>query len=163
MAKALSVSRFSDTSRADELLALAHSAFGALDIDPPSGVLKETAEDFSARLRSETCFVIENDGRIIANVFCIQQGDAFYLGRLAVEPAWRRRGLASALVVAAKAEARRLGAKRMTLKVRNTLASNVALFRRHGFAIVAEDTHAGYTTPTQYAMELVLNLLDRQI
>ena len=119
-------------------------------------MLKETVADFVTRLRSETCFVIEQDGRIVASVFCIPQGDALYIGRLAVAPEFWRRGLASALVEAAKAEARRLGARRMTLRVRISLADNVALFERHGFAIVAEDTHAGYSAPTQYAMELAL-------
>jgi len=152
----LDVRRFSDVSRADELLALAHAAFGALDIDPPSSVLKETAADFAARLTSETCFVIERDGRIIASVFCIPQGDALYIGRLAVMPEWRRKGIASALIEAAKAEACRVGAMSITLKARISLASNVALFRRHGFAIVAEETHAGYPAPTSYAMELPL-------
>ena len=90
--------RFADASRAGELLALAHAAFGDLPIDPPSSVLKETAADFAARLTSETCFVVEHDGRLIASVFCVPQGDALYIGRLAVAPAWRRRGVASALI-----------------------------------------------------------------
>jgi ribosomal protein S18 acetylase RimI-like enzyme len=151
------VQHFTDAARAAELLALAHGAFGELPIDPPSSVLKETAEDFAARLKSETCLAIEDNGRIVASVFCIRQDDALYIGRLAVAPDRRRRGLASALVDAAKAEARRIGARRMTLKARIALASNVALFRRHGFVIVAEETHAGFAAPTSYAMELALS------
>ena len=96
------------------------------------------------------------DGKLVASIFCAMNGDALYVGRLAVAPAYRRRGVASALVDAAKAEARRLGAKRITLGARIALPGNVALFRRHGFMIVRETCHPGFTTPTSYDMELAL-------
>ena len=150
------VRRCTELSRAGEIHAFTQAVFGALDIDPPSGVLKETAADFAERLRQETCFVVEQEGRLIASVFCAPDGDALYIGRLAVHPDWRRRGVANALVEAAKAEARRIGATRMTLGCRIVLTSNLALFRRHGFVIVRETCHAGFTTPTSYDMELVL-------
>ena len=81
------------------------------------------------------------------------QQDALYIGRLAVAPEWRRRGVASALIEAAKDEARRIGAARITLKARIALDSNIALFRRHGFVITGEETHEGFSAPTSYAME----------
>lgn len=150
------VSRLTDAARAGALLAFTHAAFCDLSIDPPSSVLKETVADFAARLAADTCFVIEADGAFIGSVFCTRKGDAFYIGRLAVRADFRRRGIASALVEAAKAEARRIGATRMTLGARIALTSNIALFRRHGFEVVAETCHAGFTTPTSYDMELKL-------
>ena len=150
------VRRCADASRAGELLAFTHAVFGALVIDPPSGVLKETESDFARRLTDNACFIVEADGCLIGCIFCAKDGDALYIGRLAVVPEWRRRGVATALIEAAKAEARRIGAKRMTLGCRIALTSNVALFQRHGFVVVGYETHAGFSAPTSYDMELRL-------
>ena len=153
---AFHVQRCSDVARAAELHAFTQGIFGALDINPPSSALKETAADFAARLRDETCFIVEADGKLIAAMFCAVNTDALYIGRLAVAQAYRRHGIANALMEAAKAEARRRGARRITLGARIALSGNVALFRRHGFVIVRETCHPGFTTPTSYDMELAL-------
>jgi ribosomal protein S18 acetylase RimI-like enzyme len=150
------VQRCTDVARAREIHAFTQAIFGSLDIDPPSSVLKETAADFAARLSNETCFIIEADGELIASMFCALNDDALYIGRLAVAPAYRRRGIANALMDVAKDEARRRGCKRITLGARIALPGNVALFRRHGFAIVRETCHPGFTSPTSYDMELTL-------
>jgi ribosomal protein S18 acetylase RimI-like enzyme len=152
----VAVRRLTDVSRAAELHAFTQGVFGVLDIDPPSSVLKETVADFAARLRDETCLIIEADGTLIASIFCSLDGDALYIGRLAVAPAFRRRGVANTLMEAAKAEATRRGAKRITLGARIALPGNVALFHRHGFAIVRKTCHPGFTSPTSYDMELAL-------
>lgn len=157
MPQAFTIRRCTDQSRAGELLAFTQLVFGALVIDPPSSVLKETEADFAARIGSETCLVIERDGALIASVFCVPKGDALYISRLAVAPQWRRRGLASALIEAAEAEARRSGAARMTLGARLSLPDNIALFRRHGFAVVAQTCHPGFSRPTSADMELRLS------
>jgi GNAT superfamily N-acetyltransferase len=156
MSVAWSISRFDDAARLEELRRFVQDAFRDLPIDPPSSSLKETLADFATRLQGDTIFVASDGGQLIGSIFCTPDEDALYIGRLAVRPDWRRRGVASALVDAAKAEARRRGAKRMTLGARIALPGNVALFRRHGFVIVRETCHPGFTAPTSYDMELVL-------
>ena len=151
-----SIGRFNDASRLEELHRLVQDAFRDLPIDPPSSSLKETVADFATRLQADTIFVASAGRALIGSVFCTPKGDALYIGRLAVRPDWRRRGVASALVDAAKAEAKLRGAKRITLGARIALPGNAALFRRHGFVIVGYETHAGFTTPTSYDMELAL-------
>ena len=150
------VQRCADVACAREIHAFTQSVFGALDIDPPSSVLKESEADFAVRLAEEACFIVEDGGTLIASMFCVVDGDALYVGRLAVAPAHRRRGIANALMEAAKDEARRRGCKRITLGARIALPGNLALFRRHGFAVVRETCHPGFTTPTSYDMELML-------
>ena len=156
MSAGYSVERFSDVSRLDELRRFVQDAFRDLPIDPPSSALKETVADFAARLQTDIIFVALAANALIGCIFCTPDGDALYIGRLAVRPDWRRRGVASALVDSAKDEARRRGAKRITLGARIALPGNVALFRRHGFVIVRETCHPGFTTPTSYDMELAL-------
>ena len=156
MSASFAVRRCADIARARELHAFTQAVFGVLDIDPPSSVLKETAVDFAAWLRDETAFIVEAEAQLVGSVFCATKGDALHVGRLAVAPAWRRRGVASALLEAAKAEARRRGLARITLGARIALPGNVALFSRHGFAVVAETCHPGFTRPTSYDMELRL-------
>ena len=156
MSAGYSVDRFNDAKRFEELHQFVQDAFRDLPIDPPSSSLKETLADFAARFKSDTIFVASDAGELIGSIFCTPEDDALYVGRLAVRPDWRRRGVASALIEAAKSEAQRRGATRMTLGARIALPGNLALFRRHGFAIVRKTCHPGFTTPTSYDMELVL-------
>jgi len=157
MSAGYAVHRFEDAERLGELHRFVQDMFRDLPIDPPSSALKETVADFTARLQADTIFVALAAGQLIGCIFCTPQDDALYIGRLAVRSDWRRRGVAGALVDAAKTEARRRGAKRITLGARIALSGNVALFRRHGFAIVRETCHPGFATPTSYDMELVLD------
>lgn len=152
----LSVSRFVDAARVEELHDLVVAAFRDLPIAPPSSVLQESQADFLLRLQTETALVVEADGALVGSLFCATKENSLFIGRLAVRSDFRRRRVAGALLDAAKAEARQRGIGRLTLATRIALAGNLALFRKHGFAVFAEQTHAGFSRPTSYDMELML-------
>jgi GNAT superfamily N-acetyltransferase len=57
-----------------------------------------------------------------------------HLGQLSVDPAHGRRGLGAALLAAALAQARDVGAARVTLTTYADVAWNAPWYARHGFA-----------------------------
>ncbi len=68
--------------------------------------------------------------------------DEGYIGNVAVLPAFRRRGIADALLDAAEALAREMGLRFLTLEVRAGNAPAVALYEKHGYRRVG--TRPGY-------------------
>ncbi|MGB7259725.1 MAG: GNAT family N-acetyltransferase [Pseudolabrys sp.] len=147
-----SVRRWTAPERLDELLAVVHSAFR--EFEPPSGVLKETLDHLTARFHNETFLVALAGNDIIGSVFCARKDDALYLTRMAVVPAWRKRGVGRALMQGAEEEARRIGMRRLTLRVRKNLPDNRAYFARFGFLVTGEGQDSG--RPPYDAMERAL-------
>lgn len=147
-----SIRRWSTSERLDEILAVVHASFAGFE--PPSGVLREDLAHLTARFAEETFVVALAGETIIGSVFCARKGDALYLTRMAVAPAWRKRGVGRALIQGAEEEARRAGAKRLTLRVRKNLPGNRAYFARFGFVVTGEGQDAG--RPPYDAMERAL-------
>ena len=140
--------------------ALIHRAFAAQPVatDPPSGAMKETPQTIAAALSCGGGAGVEEEGRLVACVLWEENEGGLYLGRLAVDPACRRRGLARALVAAAEAAAVRRGLSRVHLRVRLALLDNRRLFASCGFAETRLHAHPGYAEPTSIAMEKRLGL-----
>lgn len=142
---------------AEAVAALIREAFSQLPaaIDPPSGALRETAASIAAHLETGGGAVVDEDGPV-ACVLWAERDGGLYIGRLAVAPAWRGRGLAGRLVEAAAAEARRRSLPRLRLGVRLALEGNRQTFARLGFVEVGLRSHEGYARPTSVDMERIL-------
>lgn len=140
---AFNIRQWTAADRLGDILAMIHSAFAGLD--PPSGVMDETVDDLSRRMREGDVIVAMTDGEFIGSVFCAVKDDALYLTRLATAPAWRKRGVAAALLAAAQAQALHVGAKRLSLRVRVTLPDNLAYFQRAGFSVTGRGQDPGRT------------------
>jgi predicted N-acetyltransferase YhbS len=135
--------------------ALIRTAFAAQPVltDPPPSALRETATTIATHLASGGGAVACAGGKIVGSVMWEPKDGGLYLQRLAVEPAWRRRGIARTLLAATEAAARAAGQPRLHLGTRLVLAANRRLFAASGFVEVALHAHPGYAAPTSVQME----------
>lgn len=142
-------------SDAEAAAALIRTAFAAQTVatDPPPSALRETGASVAASL-AEGGAIGAWAGEALAGCVIWQvQERGLYLGRVSVDPAWRGRGIAPAMIVALEQEARVRGLPRLLLSTRLVLADNRRLFARCGFVETAQHAHPGYAQPTFVDME----------
>jgi ribosomal-protein-alanine N-acetyltransferase len=77
--------------------------------------------------------VIEVDGAVVGHAVASAAGDDAELQRIAVDPAYRRRGLAHDLLAAVEERVAAEGATRLLLEVREDNAPAAAFYRARGF------------------------------
>jgi ribosomal protein S18 acetylase RimI-like enzyme len=92
----------------------------------------------------------------VACLFAVPQGDAYYLGKLAVREDLRGHGLATRLVDAAADRAKALGLDHLELQTRVELTENQATFRAMGFVETGRTAHPGYDRPTSITFRRAL-------
>ena len=140
--------------------ALIRAAFATQSVatDPPPSAVRETATTVAASLAADGQggFAAWHADAMAGCVLWQLQPHGLYLGRLAVHPNHRGRGVAQALVGAVEAQARLLGLPRVVLSTRLVLADNRRLFARCGFAETAQHAHPGYERPTFVDMEKLM-------
>ena len=113
----------------EALLALWREAAGNDDRPP------DRRGALNALLARDTGAVIvaEQDGGLIGSVIAGWDGWRCHLYRLAVRPAWRRKGVASALLHAAEDRYRTLGATRVDAMVHEGNGLGQTVWRARGF------------------------------
>jgi predicted GNAT family N-acyltransferase len=88
-------------------------------------------EEYDAHDDTALHLVGVEDGRIVATARVVMDGETAKLGRVAVAPEARRRGIASRLIALGEAEARDRGAHRVALAAQT---GALALYERAGYA-----------------------------
>lgn len=100
------------------------------------------------------CFLAKTEeGAVVGFCSFWRVLDELHINNLAVSPAHRRRGVASALLMHVLREGAALGATRATLEVRRSNEEARALYQRFGFA-VAGVRRGYYTNPPEDALVL---------
>jgi predicted N-acetyltransferase YhbS len=140
---------------AASVAALIRAAFAAQPVvtDPLPSALRVTEADVVANLLAGGGAVAMVTNVLAGSALWTEQNGGLYLGRLAVAPAWRRRGVARTLVAAAEAAARSAGLPVMRLSTRLVLLDNRRLFATCGFVETTREAHPGYAEPTFVNME----------
>ena len=113
-----------DRSEVDAALALRYEVFCV-----EQGV--SLAEERDGRDGEALHLVVVQDGELVGTCRLLVEGSEVKLGRMAVAPAHRGRGLAARLLVEAEAQARALRTQRIALAAQVTAQ---ALYERAGYA-----------------------------
>ncbi|HTW76696.1 MAG TPA: GNAT family N-acetyltransferase [Thermoplasmata archaeon] len=92
--------------------------------------------------------VVEEDGKVVATTLVTLPPRAGYVSSVAVDPAYRRRGLARAMLEEARGTAQRAGRKYIALDVLDKNAPARALYDRIGYRPLRENRIMVYTAGT---------------
>ena len=114
-------------SSADDMqgaFAVRHEVFIVEQCVPPE--LEHDDADDSA------VHVVASDGATVVGTARLTMDGEAWIGRVAVLPAWRRRGIAGLLLAALEAEAQRLGISEVSLHSQTYVQ---ALYERHGYSV----------------------------
>ena len=121
-------------------------------LDPPSSAFRESDDDVAAAIERGGAAVARLGELPVGSVRFEPEGSWLYIGRLAVVPEARRRGVAQALMLAAEAEAHRFGVREAQLTMREALPGNRALFEKLGYAVISVEPHP--RNPAQNTLRL---------
>lgn len=104
-------------------------------LTPQSSAHRETPESIGGKMVKGGALIVEVDSVPAATTLYMHEPDFMYLGRLAVLPEYRGKGLARLLVNGVEDIARARGLGRVRLGARLALSGNIALFERLGYHI----------------------------
>jgi predicted N-acetyltransferase YhbS len=137
------------------IAALTRLAFAAqpVALDPPPSALRESEASVAEQITAGGGAVAEANGAIVGSLLWTEREGTLNVARLAVDPAWRRQGIAQALLRAVEATARERRLIRVELGTRLALIGNRRLFAGCGFFETEQHAHPGYTAPTWVTME----------
>lgn len=132
------------------LTQLAFAGYGWLD--PPSGALSETEADVLQDLTRDHGILASLKGRTVAALRLEIRPDQVHVRRVAVDPAFQRRGIGRALMEWIHEYCRTEGIREVRVGVRSQLPGNRQFYERLGYQVIGEHSHPGRTEVTWVEM-----------
>ena len=125
-------------------------------VHPQPSALRETIEETELSIREGGgLLVFEGEAAVGSGRFQPHQ-DHLYVGRLAVLPSHRGRGIAVLMMEEMERIARGLALPEIRLSTRMTLERNVSLYKRLGYEVTATLPHR--LDPTQFTVDMAKRL-----
>ena len=121
-------------------------------IDPPSSFNALTPDLLREKAKIETLLVVFDIDTLVACAFIKQMLDAIYVGKIAVDVKYQKRGIGRNIMEMAAEFARERGKQWLELQIRIELIENHATFAALGFAKTGESAHEGFNRPTSITM-----------
>jgi GNAT superfamily N-acetyltransferase len=112
---------------------------GALPVE--SGAHAESVEEVQDKMRAGGAVVAEDAGQPVGSAQFTPADDHVYVGRVAVLPGHRRRGVASAIMRFLENVTLDLGRDAIRVGVRYSLPDNVGLYESLGYEAVSTEPH----------------------
>jgi ribosomal protein S18 acetylase RimI-like enzyme len=112
---------------------------GALAVE--SSALAESVEDVESAMRSGGAVLALLDAEPVGSARFRPEAGGLYVGRVSVLPAFRRRGVASALMRYLEGVAAERQREVIHVDVRDSLPGNVKLYQSLGYEVVAIEPH----------------------
>jgi ribosomal-protein-alanine N-acetyltransferase len=106
-----------------------------------------------AHSSGQIVLIAEINGRICGFLAARVIADEAEILNMAVDPAYRRKGIGSTLLSAATSAAQAQNAKNIYLEVRESNSAAISFYRRHGFEKTTE-RRGYYRSPTENAVVL---------
>ena len=147
-----------DASHAELVLRLAVAAFEEFrhTLAPPPGILAETIEDVAAYFEQGGAVIAWDGETAVGSARFHPEADHLYIGRVAVPPEFRRRGIASEIMRFLEAQAVSLSLPETRVEVRMALPSNIALYESLGYLPISYQPHP--RVPTAMTVKLAKRL-----
>lgn len=101
-------------------------------------------DDYAARIRDGTAWVLEADGTVTGVLVLLDEPDHLLLENIAVAPAHHGTGLGRMLMQFAEAEAQRRGYREIRLYTHQSMVENIALYLRLGYRETGRGEHQGF-------------------